>query len=86
MIFKNVHQFSDAYQTGSQELNRDSQTPLSPLTSSSLLEDTYILPKQPRDFICHHVLGLLGSPPASALIVSVFSRDKRELCQEGHPA
>lgn len=55
-------------QTGSQELNKDSHTPLSTVTSSSLLEDTYILPKQPKDFICHHVLGLLGvsSCPSSA--------------------
>lgn len=55
-------------QTGSQELNKDSQTPLSTVTSSSLLEDTYILPKQPKDFICHHVLGLLrvSSCPSSA--------------------
>lgn len=55
-------------QTGSQELNKDPQTPLSTVTSSSLLHTAKRL----------HLSSRSGS--ARGLLVSVLSRDKRESC------
>lgn len=58
-------------QTGSQELNKDPQTPLSTVTSSSLLHP----PKAAKRL---HLSS--GSGSARGLLVSVLSRDKRESC------